>query len=64
MIEGNTPAQRFWAKCGYRPVRTRPFPNLSGETKLAQVLVKPLAAGTLEQYLQLVPRDAPDSMLP
>ncbi len=64
VIDGNAPAQRFWAKCGYQQVRTRPYPTLSGETKLARVLVKPLADGTLEQYVLLVPRDAPESSLP
>ncbi len=64
VIDGNVPAQRFWAKCGYQQVRTRLYPNLSGETKLARVLVKPLAGGTLEQYALLVPRDAPESTLP
>lgn len=64
VIDGNAPAQRFWAKCGYQEVRTRPFPNASGEMKLARVLVKPLAGGALSEYLHLVPRDAPESTLP
>lgn len=64
VIAGNAPAERFWAKCGYRQVRTRPFVVASGETRQARVMVKPLAAGTLEEYLQLVPRDAPESTLP
>jgi GNAT superfamily N-acetyltransferase len=64
VIVGNVPAERFWAKCGYAEVRTRPYVNASGAAVTARVLVKPLAGGTLESYLARVPRDAQDSTLP
>jgi GNAT superfamily N-acetyltransferase len=64
VIEGNHRAERFWSKCGYSEVRTRQLTNISGETKIVRVMVKPLLGGTFAEYLRLVPRDAPNSPLP
>jgi GNAT superfamily N-acetyltransferase len=64
VISGNVAAERFWAKCGYQQVRTRPYVNASGAAVTARVLVKPLGDGAVEEYLALVPRDAPHSTLP
>jgi GNAT superfamily N-acetyltransferase len=64
VIEGNHRAERFWSKCGYSEVRTRQLTNLSGEPRIVRVMVKPLLGGTFAEYLRLVPRDAPNSLLP
>lgn len=64
VIAGNRAAERFWDRCGYEAVRTRPYVNASGETVTARVMVKPLAGGPVAEYLARVPRDAPDSPLP
>lgn len=64
VVKGNARAERFWARCGYREVRTREITNASGEPKTVGVLVKPLAGGSLDDYLREVPRDRPGSTLP
>lgn len=64
VIQGNTPGERFWTRCGYTEVRTRDHVNAAGEARLARVMVKPLAGGTVAQYLARVPRDQPGSTLP
>ncbi|MCJ7452642.1 MAG: GNAT family N-acetyltransferase [Steroidobacteraceae bacterium] len=64
VVSGNAAAERFWSKCGYLEVRTREITNASGQTKTTRVLVKPLAGGTISEYLQLMPRDAAGSTLP
>jgi GNAT superfamily N-acetyltransferase len=64
VIQGNTVAERFWAKCGYVEVRTRPYVNASGQAVSARVMIKPLAADAVTDYLARVPRDAPGSELP
>jgi GNAT superfamily N-acetyltransferase len=63
VVVGNRLAERFWSKCGYTPVRTRQILVADGETKATRVMVKPLAGGTLDEYLQRVPRDQPGSTL-
>jgi GNAT superfamily N-acetyltransferase len=64
VVEGNAVAERFWARCGLREVRRREYVNASGRTVGVRVMAKPLAGGTLDEYLRLVPRDAPGSPLP
>lgn len=63
VVVGNLPAERFWAKCGYTEVRRRQIEVANGETKTTRVMVKPLAGGTLQDYLLQVPRDEPGSSL-
>jgi GNAT superfamily N-acetyltransferase len=64
VVKGNARAERFWARCGYREVRTREITNASGVVKTVGVLVKRLAGGSLDDYLREVPRDRPGSTLP
>ncbi|MEN9419621.1 MAG: hypothetical protein RI988_3241 [Pseudomonadota bacterium] len=64
VIRGNTVAERFWAKCGYEEVRTRPYVNASGKPATARVMIKSLAGDARADYLERVPRDAPGSELP
>ena len=63
VVHGNLPAERFWVKCGFTETRTREFVNASGQTKTVRVLVKSVTGGTIDSYLQLVPRDQPGSTL-
>jgi GNAT superfamily N-acetyltransferase len=63
VVMGNLPAERFWSKCGYAPVRTRQIQVANGATKTTHVMVKPLAGGTLDEYLRRVPRDEPGSTM-
>ena len=48
---------RFWQSLGYVQTRTREGVEMGKLTNTLRVMVKPLAGGTLEQYLSLVPRD-------
>jgi ribosomal protein S18 acetylase RimI-like enzyme len=61
VVSGNTRAERFWERQGYVQVRERGPLQMGQRTNLLRVLVKPLDAGTLEQYLALVARDRPDT---
>jgi len=60
VVQGNQRAERFWASCGYTQVRVREGMTMGQRTNAVRVLVKPLAGGTQEAYLSLVPRDRPD----
>jgi GNAT superfamily N-acetyltransferase len=55
--------ERFWQKHGFQEVRLRIDPSL-GEGTALRVLVKPLGTTGLKEYLEAVPRDRPDSLLP
>lgn len=60
---GNAVAERFWSKCGYEEVRTRPYLNASGQPVTARVMIKSLTGAAMADYLARVPRDAPGSEL-
>ena len=60
VVRGNVRAERFWEALGYVETRTRAGVEMGRLTNTLRVMVKPLAGGTLEQYLQLVPRDRPE----
>jgi len=60
VVEGNTRAERFWARCGYMEVRKRHGLIMGQRTNTVRVMLKPLAGGTVDEYLALVPRDRPD----
>ena len=62
VVEGNTRAERFWVSQGFIPVRRRPGILMGTRLVTTQIMVKPLAGGTLEQYLALVARDRPDDV--
>lgn len=64
VIEGNRGAERFWARSGYTPLRTRHFTGADAAVRTSVVMLKPLAGATLDDYLRRVPRDAPGSPLP
>lgn len=57
VVVGNTRAERFWEKCGFREVRTREDVRMGERVHTLRVMMKPVGGGTVDQYLQLVPRD-------
>lgn len=60
VVEGNVRAERFWEGCGYVETRKRHGLVMGQRTNTVRVMMKPLAGGTVEEYLALVPRDRPD----
>ena len=61
VVRGSTRAERFWERCGYVQVRERGPLAMGKKTNLLRVMAKPLAGGTLADYLALVERDRPAS---
>jgi GNAT superfamily N-acetyltransferase len=60
VVVGNMRAERFWEKAGFVEVRRRYGVELDHVTRDLRVMMKPLAGGSVEQYLRLVDRDRPD----
>jgi len=59
VVAGNARAERFWAATGYCEVRVRTGMVMGLNTNIVRVLVKPVGAGKLDDYLARVPRDVP-----
>jgi GNAT superfamily N-acetyltransferase len=59
VVRGNTRAERFWERQGYVDVRERGPLQMGQKSNLLRVMFKPLAGGTLAEYLALVARDCP-----
>jgi GNAT superfamily N-acetyltransferase len=59
VVQGNARAERFWERLGFHETRTRTV-DMGNRTNIVRVMMKPLAGGTLEQYLSLVERDRPE----
>jgi hypothetical protein len=60
IVQGHVRAERFWKALGYIETRTREGVKMGKLVNIVRVMFKPLAGGTLEQYLTLVPRDRPE----
>jgi len=60
VVAGNARAERFWQKCGYREVRKRLAVPMGQKTNDVRVMVKPLAGGSMREYLSAVARDRPE----
>lgn len=60
VVLGNSRAERFWERQGYLQTRLRHGVELGGRINTLRVMCKPIAGGTLQQYLQVVERDRPD----
>ncbi|HYR34781.1 MAG TPA: GNAT family N-acetyltransferase [Burkholderiales bacterium] len=60
VVEGNARAERFWEKVGYHEVRKRRAIPMGRRTNDVRVMVKPLAGGSLREYLSAVARDRPE----
>jgi GNAT superfamily N-acetyltransferase len=58
VVQGNVRAERFWQAQGYVETRTRTV-AMGRRTNVVRVMHKPLAGGSVAQYLALVPRDRP-----
>jgi GNAT superfamily N-acetyltransferase len=61
VVQGSVRAERFWARCGYVQVRERGPVAMGRKTNLLGVMAKPLAGGTIDEYLALVERDRPSA---
>ena len=61
VVEGNARAERFWIRCAYVQVRKRDNFQVGTLVRTVRVMAKPLAGGTLAEYLALVARDRPES---
>lgn len=58
---GNTRAERFWERTGFAEVRRREGVRIGRQDNTMRVMLKPLAGGSLAEYLARVPRDRPES---
>jgi GNAT superfamily N-acetyltransferase len=61
VVEGNLRAERFWEKSGYLDIRKRRGVEMGKRVNTLRVMAKPLAAGSVSEYLAVVARDRPDS---
>ena len=61
VVEGNAWAEHFWEKAGYIEVRKRFGVEMGARVNTLRVMAKPLAGGTLDEYLVLVTRDRPEA---
>ena len=61
VVAGNARAERFWFGLSFVEVRTRPGIGMGLRIQTVRVLAKPLAGGTWDDYLALIPRDRPDT---
>lgn len=61
VVEGNTRAECFWRKAGFVQVRKRNSVEMGKMVNTLRVMAKPLAGGTLAEYLALVVRDRAES---
>ena len=58
---GTTRAERFWQRCGFVEVRRRDGVQIGPRAHSMRVMFKPLAGGSLQEYLALIARDRPDA---
>jgi len=61
VVEGNVRAERFWERSGYWDIRKRQRVEMGKRLNTLRVMAKPLAAGSVSEYLALVARDRPES---
>lgn len=60
VVAGNTRAERFWKTLGYVPLKVRIGVQMGARFVSIAVMFKPLAGGSREEYVALVPRDRSD----
>ena len=60
VVRGNARAEAFWERNGFTQTRLREGVSMGKLNHTLRVMVKPLAADSLAQYLALVERDRPD----
>jgi len=61
VVQGSARAERFWLRRGYVQVRERGPVTMGTKSNLLRVMAKPLAGGTIDEYLELVERDRPST---
>jgi hypothetical protein len=61
VVEGNARAERFWEKTGYVEVRKRRDYPVGERLATLRMMVKLPEDGSLDEYLERVPRDRPES---
>lgn len=61
VVMGNSRAERFWEKCGYRELRRRSPYRVGIRDTTLRVMAKPLAGEGFAEYLSRVARDRPES---
>jgi GNAT superfamily N-acetyltransferase len=61
VVEGNARAERFWERHGFVEVRKRGGVEMGNRISAIRVMAKPLAGGTLPEYLALVAWDRPET---
>ena len=61
VVRGNARAERFWLRSGYVQVRERGPMTMGKKSNVLRVMAKPLAGGTIDEYLALVERDRPSA---
>ena len=61
VVQGNVRAERFWERQGFIETRVRSGVSMGKLTNTLRVMFKPLAGGSIAQYLALVERDRPES---
>jgi GNAT superfamily N-acetyltransferase len=61
VVTGNTRAEQFWQRSGYHEVRRREGIPMGVRVNDVRVMVKPLAEGSIGDYLAQVARDRVDS---
>lgn len=59
VVENNPRGLRFWRRQGFIPLRDREGVEIAGRLHRVHVLARPVGVGLIEDYLALVPRDAP-----
>lgn len=62
VVLGNARAERFWEREGFIQTRARSGVSMGQRTNTLRVMVKPLAGGSMAQYLALVERDRPEGL--
>jgi GNAT superfamily N-acetyltransferase len=60
VVQGHTRAERFWKSMAFIQTRTRSGVPAGKRVNTLRVMFKPLAGGTLEQYLAIIERDRPE----
>jgi GNAT superfamily N-acetyltransferase len=61
VVRGNARAERFWESLGFIEVRKRSHVEMGKLVNTLRVMAKPLAGGSLDEYLGLVARDRPET---
>ncbi len=64
VVLANVRARRFWQRQGFIDLRLRLGVDTGGRVNDIVTCCKPLAGGSIDDYLTRVPRDAPGSTLP